>query len=143
LLVASVVPTILDAGFEPVDRCFRDEASPVQGGEIQFEREAEDCVDEIYIFFDKYSSPRFQVGFSRRLRSDVRQFVRSGHLVKRSSQYYYEWGKPRWMPIWLWSERQAISVIQQVSAGVEQIAEFLEGGHRGPQISRPVTQRVS
>lgn len=143
LIVASVVPKIIGAGFDDVGRCFGDEASPVQGGEIRFEREIGDSVDVIHIYFDKYASPRFQIGFSRRLRSDVRHFVRSGHLVKRSSQHYYEWGKPRWMPLWLWSERQARRAIQRVSEGIEQIVRFLEDGHRGPQISRQVSGRMS
>lgn len=142
LLIASVIPRIRVAGFESVGCCFGDATSPVQGGELRFERPVGDHVDVIVVDFDKYASPRVQVVFSRRLRSDARQFVRSGRLVKRSSQFYYEWGKPRWMPLWLWSERRSVGVVQRIAAGIEPVIQFLDTGLRGPQISRPVAGRA-
>jgi hypothetical protein len=140
LLIASVIPRIRAAGFEAVGCCFDDATSPVQGGELRFERTVGDHVDVIVVDFDKYASPRVQVAFSRRPRSEVSQFVRSGRLVKRSAQFYCEWGKPRWMPLWLWSERRSAGVVRQIAAGIEPVVRFLDTGLRGPQISRPVAR---
>lgn len=139
LLVEKVVPEILRAGFQSVTAHFAEKGSQVQGGEIVFERVSSDFVDCINLFFDKYASPRFQISFSRRSRADVRQFVRSGRLVKKPTQYYFEWGKPRWMPMALWSTSQSRTVVDQVSNGIHQVLRFLDSGIRGPAISKELS----
>lgn len=135
-LVEKVVPEIQRAGFQSVTDHFGDKGSQVQGGEFRFERVSGDFVDSIDLFFDKYASPRFQISFSRRSRADVRQFVRSGRLVKKPTQNYYEWGKPRWIPMPLWSASQSRRVVDQVSNCVHQVLQFLDSGIRGPAISK-------
>jgi hypothetical protein len=135
----TAIPEIERAGFQSVSTHFGHKDSPVQGGEIRFERASGDFVDCIDLFFDKYASPRFQVTFSRRSRADVGRFVRSGKLVKRPTQYYYEWGKPRWLPRLLWSASQSRRVVERVADGIDQVLQFLESGTRGPAISKEVS----
>ena len=98
LVEANLVPPIEAAGFKWVDIALHDREWTVNPYEIRLEREQGSVIDSIFILFDKYGSPMFQVGFSRRERSPPHDFVRSGDLVKRPSQRYCFWGKPEWLP---------------------------------------------
>ncbi|MCM2311852.1 MAG: hypothetical protein NDI84_10650 [Steroidobacteraceae bacterium] len=138
LLIRKLVPIVEAAGFAKVDRELARPERPVEGSELRFERESGGRIDVVYAFFDKYSSPRFQIGFSRRDVADRDVMLRSGHLVKQSSEYYHEWGKPRWLPLALWSESQARASVDEVVENLPQVFRFLESGERGPRISRSV-----
>jgi hypothetical protein len=136
LLTSNFVPIVEAAGFERVDCALGLPDRPVEGSELRFERKTGDYLDVVYVFFDKYSAPRFQITFSRRTDPDRQDVVRSGNLVRRSSEYYHEWGKPRWLPEALWSRRRARQCVDTVAASISQAFHFLETGERGPRISR-------
>ena len=136
LLTRKLAPIIEAVEFAKVDREFARADRPVEGSELRYERELGEHVDVLYVFFDKYSSPRFQIGFSRRKMADRDLIVRSGHLVQKSSQYYHEWGKPRWLPLALWSEAQARATVDEVAESLPQVFSFLEFGVRGSRISQ-------
>jgi hypothetical protein len=128
---------MLEAGnFAKVGVEFSKPERPVEGSELRFERETEEVLDVVYVFFDKYSSPRFQIGFSRREKSNTDSLIRAGHLVKHAAEFYHEWGKPRWLPLVLWSDAQARGCVDEVAIRVPQVFSFLETGDRGPSISR-------
>lgn len=135
-VVSRWVPTIVAKGFESVDCILGKADSPVEGRDLQFERLSDGHIDVIHLFFDKYSSPRFQISFARRAQSSSNQIVRASHLVKRSSDYYHEWGKPRWLPVALWSPRQSAATVDAVLKATEQIFAFLETGEGGPNVGR-------
>ncbi|MBM4383627.1 MAG: hypothetical protein FJ091_09700 [Deltaproteobacteria bacterium] len=125
-------------GFAEVECNLRRSDSPLDGRELQFESWGAEYVDTVHLWFDKYDSPRFQIAFNRRLISDQDQIVRGGRLVRRASEYYHEWGKPRWQPLLLWTERRARSQVDVVVRRTPQIVEFLETGARGPNVNREV-----
>ena len=135
-IVSRWVPAIEAKGFESVDFNLGRTDSPVEGRELQFERWSSGHVDVIHLFFDKYSSPRFQISFARRKRPSPNQIVRASHLVKRPSEYYHEWGKPRWLPDALWSPQQSTATVDRVLKATNQIFAFLETGECGPNVGR-------
>jgi hypothetical protein len=139
LLTTKLVPVVEAAGFKKVDCALGLPARPVEGSELRFERETGGHLDVVYVFFDKDSAPRFQIVFSRRAPQDRDEFVRSGKLVKRSSEYYHEWGKPRWLPGALWSGGRARRSVDTVVENIPQAFRFLETGERGSKISRAVS----
>lgn len=135
-IVSMWVPAIESRGFDLVDSILGRTDAPVEGRELQFERLSDGHIDVIHLFFDKYSAPRFQISFARRAQPSPNQIIRASHLVKRSSEYYHEWGKPRWLPVALWSPRQSAATVDAVLKATEQIFAFLEFGEYGPNVSR-------
>ncbi len=135
LLANRLIPALEATGFQKVDCVLGKRTSPVEGSELRFERTLNGCIDVIYVFFDKYSSPRFQVSFSRRSVNDPEAIIRSGHLVRAPSERYHEWGKPRWFPVALWSEARAVGVAMEVAGYLDQVLRFLEVGETGSKIS--------
>lgn len=135
-LVSRWAPAVEAQGFCSVDCFLGKEDSPVEGSEIQFERLSGGHIDEIYLFFDKYSSPRFQITFARRAQPSPNPFVRARRLVKQPVEHYHEWGKPRWFPVALWSARQSAATVNAVIKATPQIFAFLETGAVGPNVGR-------
>jgi hypothetical protein len=135
-IISRWVPAIEARGFDSVDCILGKPDSPVEGRDIQFERWSDGYIDVIHLFFDKYSSPRFQISFARRELSSPNRIIRASHLVRRSSEYYHEWGKARWLPAALWSQRQSAATVDAVLKATEQIFTFLETGEVGPNIGR-------
>lgn len=133
-IVSRWVPAIVAKEFKSVDCIMGRTDSPVEGSELQFERLSDGHIDIVHLFFDKYSSARFQISFARRTQYSPNQIVRSSHLVKRSTEHYHEWGKPRWLPLALWSPRQSAATVDAVLKATDQIFSFLETGECGPNV---------
>jgi len=116
LLTSKLTAAAEAAGFEPVEVEFGQSSEPVPGSDLRFERESGEFIDVIHVWFDKYAAPRFQIRFSRRLKSDLRQALRWGQVVRRRSDHVHEWGKPVWFPTALWiqslSERSVERVVR-------------------------------
>jgi|JI8StandDraft_1071087.scaffolds.fasta_scaffold16940_3 hypothetical protein len=142
MVVADWVPLVESAGFKRVAVSYGRTDLPVEGSCIQLERTGDHFIDIVYLFFDKYGSPRFQVGASRRLGANPDQIVRSAHFVKNASEFYHEWGKPRWWPISLWTRKCNETTVKNVVASTAQLFRFLETGERGPMISRASNARM-
>jgi hypothetical protein len=141
LVDEELVPVFIQASFATVDVAFRQADQTVNADEICLERAESNFFDTINISFSKRDRPNFQLGCSRRQSIPPNEFIRSCHLVKRSNQFYYFWGKPWWWPTALWSESQARGTVNKVKRVMEQLIVFVETGERGPNISRP-TQRA-
>lgn len=141
-LAEALTPILIAAGFENVEFSLQRKDSPVEGRELRFERVSRDWVDVVYVFFDKYDSPRFQVAFSRRAAADPDTIIRSGYIVDRPSEYYHEWGKPRWIPMALWPAAMVSTVVAKVVSSIDQVLHFLETGERGDNINRSSNARL-
>jgi hypothetical protein len=135
LLTSKLTATVEAAGFKPVDVEWGQSSEPVQGSELRFERESGDCIDEIHAWFGKYAAPRFQIRFSRRLKTNLREQLRCGQVVRHRSEYVHEWGKPFWFPTALWLETLSERSVNHVVRSIDQVVLFLETGRRGPNIS--------
>lgn len=130
------------AGFCRVDVCFGQDDLPAGGNEFWLERQRGEIIDAIEILFDKYLRPKFQVRLSQNRKSEPGRPVNLGDtisyasVVKRSGQYCYFWGKPWWMPKFMWSERKSEYVMKSLCGHIEQILHFFDTGNRGPNISQ-------
>lgn len=141
LVLTRLTPVIEGAGFDCVDCELGRTDRPVAGSELRFERTAGNHVDVVYAFFDKYASPRFQIAFSRRDRNSPDRIIRAGRLVMRPSEHYHEWGKPRWLPLALWSEARAMRCVDEAVKRMTHVFRFLATDERGPGISRSVDMK--
>jgi len=137
LLESRITPVFEAQGFSRVGIALGRSDQPVDSDEIRLERSSDAEIDTITIWFDKYRRPRFQIGFSRRMRTPPNDFIRSAHLTKRSTQYFCFWGKPMFFPRWLWSDRSASREIDRIHRKIDQIVPFLEAGKRGRNIGIP------
>jgi hypothetical protein len=105
--------------------------TPISGGEIHLERRDTEHVDSVTFSFEKYMSPRLQIHLSRRKVRAPHDWVHSGNLVARSSQYYHYWGKPWWLPSGLWSKRAAKRTAERILGYLDQAVRLIEEGDRG------------
>lgn len=137
LLESRIAPIFEAQGFKRVGIALGRADEPVDSNELRFEREGERVIDTVTIWFDKHNRPRFQLGFSRRIRAAPNDFIRSAKLTSRPGKYLHFWGKPIFLPRWLWSDRSASREIERIHRNVEQIAPFLETGKRGRNIGIP------
>jgi hypothetical protein len=134
LLETRVEQHFANLGFQVVDNDSTLNNIPVDPSVIRMERWADEHVDYVEVHFG--NSPRFQFYARRRRKDPPHEFLRAAGLVKRSSQYYYLWGKPWWMPLRLWSPNAIRRLVDQVASRFEEVLVFLDTGKRGPHISR-------
>jgi hypothetical protein len=139
LLRTRLIDAFEEAGFAKVDLELGRPDRPVDGNELRFERESGQYIDVVYAFFDKYDSPRFQIAFSKRVRANSEKMVKSGRLVRKPSQHYYEWGKPRWLPAALWSDARARRCVDEAVRRIPQVLHALEADASGPRTIDEVT----
>jgi hypothetical protein len=137
-VLEALVPYFEAQGFDRVDYSRMDSDAPTSGSEIVLERIAAEHIDSVAFNFEKYHSPRVQIQFSRRYLRPPHEFIRSANLVRRSSQYYYFWGKPWWLPTRLWPASATRRVLQHAKQCLAQATQFLESGERGANISKQV-----
>ncbi|MBS1994652.1 MAG: hypothetical protein JSS86_00020 [Cyanobacteria bacterium SZAS LIN-2] len=137
--MSTLLPHLERAGFVRVDFELDDPGNPVAGREIILERLNADTFDRVIFNFDKYGAPRVQAHLSRRLRAPPHEFLRSGNLVLRPSQYYHFWGKPWWVPTKLWPSRGALRTVALLEERIPDALSFLETGRR----SRCISARIS
>jgi hypothetical protein len=131
---------LAEKGFRPVELTLGNPEWPISGRDLEFERAGTGFVDSVTISFDKYMSPRFQVLASRRVPEPPHSCIRAGNLVSRPTKYYCFWGKPWWLPSWLWSARLSAASASRVESLLGQLFRMLEDGSRGPNISTDVVR---
>ena len=137
-VVERLVPAIAAAGFERVDASHMGPDHSPSGSEICLERISGEYLDVITLNFEKHGKPRVQVHGARRQLKAPHAFVRSANLVRRSSQYYYFWGKPWWLPTKLWPESATDQAVEAARQRVGQLLVFLQSNERGQCISKQV-----
>lgn len=139
LLRTKLTAVVEEAGFSKVDLELDRPDRPVEGNELRFERDSGPYIDVIYAFFDKYDSPRFQIVFSRRMRASPERIVSSGRLTRNATQRYHEWGKPRWLPIALWSGALAKSCVDEAVHRMPLVLDALVAEDRKARTANEVT----
>lgn len=132
------VPLCEQRGYKWVDVWLDKEDMPVSRDEIILQKCIEHYIEYIYIAFDKYLAPRFQVLCARRSDSPGNEFIWSGNLVAKKNEYYHFWGKPWWVPLSMWSDANSSNIISKVVEISPQIFTFLESGERGDNIGKSV-----
>jgi hypothetical protein len=132
-----LVPTLESRGFRYVGFHLGDANDSVSGSDISLERHDGKYLDSVTFNFEKYKSPRFQIHLSRRGAS-AHDFIHSGNLVSKGTQYYHFWGKPWWLPTRLWPEAAAKRTVKKIEACLDQAVRFIEDGTRGDNISKKV-----
>jgi len=132
-----LVPAFESRGFRYVGFHLGDANDSVSGSDIHLERQDGKYLDSVTLNFEKYKSPRFQVHLSRRSAS-THEFIHSGNLVARRTQYYHFWGKPWWLPSKFWSEAAATRTVKKIGGCLDQAVRFIEDGSRGANISKEV-----
>ena len=138
-MVEARLSSLLEAqGFSRVEYSLRQLDRPVSGRELEFERWEASLVDSLTFNFDKYGAPRFQVIFSRREAEQPCAFLQAGNLVASRRQYFHFWGKPWWLPAFLWSQDASLRTIVSVEHRLAQALDFLATGQRGINISPAV-----
>jgi len=137
-IVEILVPFLELQGFSRVSFERLDSSLLVSGSEIVLERIGEREIDSVTFNLEKYRKPRFQIHFSRRERNSPNNFIRSANLVRKSSQYYYFWGKPWWFPTKLWSESATRRTLAEVKSQLVQVIHFLDNAERGRNVSKAV-----
>ena len=127
-----LVPIIREAGFDDPALVAVDESLHVSGRTIDLWRATgPDDFQFIQLDFDKYRAPRLQVRFGELKRRGGRwASLRSGSLVPRGKRYFHEWGKPRWCPLRLWSERDSECIVGRLKPMIGQILCYFETGER-------------
>jgi hypothetical protein len=133
-----LVPKLEALGFQRVDVVLQQADWPVRGSQIELERTHQEIIDSVAFNFEKYKTPRVQVHFSRREIVPPHTFIRSANLVARPTQYYHLWGKPWWLLTRWWSNHASTRTIDKIESLFGQLAQFLESGEIGPNISRRV-----
>jgi hypothetical protein len=139
LINESLVPALESRGFRYVGCHLGEPADTVAASDVHLERRDQEHIDSVTFNFEKYKSPRFQVHISRRKADAPHDFVHSGNLVSKSSQYYHFWGKPWWLPSKFWSESAAKLTIESIGNRLDQVVLLIEEGVRGKNISKEVT----
>lgn len=139
LVEEQIIPFFQRTGFRRVNISKGDVEQPIPSDEIELERIISDGnIDSVVVSFRNYK-PNFQIYFSRRKPDPpYYEFIRAAILVRKSSQYYFSWGKPWWLPLRFWSESMARKTVERVVVKLPQIIEFLDHGTRGKNISRKV-----
>jgi hypothetical protein len=137
-----LVPELEKRGFRYVGLHLEDSNDSVSGSDIHLERNDGKHIDSVTFNFEKYKSPRLQVHLSRRT-AGAHDFIHSGNLVARATQYYHFWGKPWWLPSTFWSEAAAKRTVNKIGSCLDQAQRFIEGGSRGPNLSKEVVPSVS
>jgi hypothetical protein len=132
-----LVPALESRGFRYVGFHLGDPTDTVTGSDIHLERHDVEHFDSVAFNFDKYKAPRLQVHLSRRSAS-THDFIHSGNLVARRTQYYHFWGKPWWLPSKLWTEAAAKRTVKKIGDCIDQAVRFIEDGTRGDNISKKV-----
>jgi hypothetical protein len=140
LIYELLVPALEGRGFRYVGVSLGEPTDTVQGSEIRLERHDAEHIDSVTFNFEKYKSPRLQVRLSRRSAS-THDFIHSGNLVARRTQYYHFWGKPWWLPSRLWTEAAAKRSVKKIGTCLDQALQFIEDGTRGGNISKKVITR--
>ena len=106
--------------------------------ELLMERVVYKYIEYIYIVFDKYKSPKFQILSSKRSNNKEMRFLRSGNLVNSKIQYVHFWGKPYIIPMIFWRNSDSDKIIDKIIKISPQILEFLDSGVRGKNIGKEV-----
>ena len=137
LVDTQLVPYFESIGFTQVGKEYLsvDRNDLVEAKDISLEQTTDSILKSIYISFDKYDSPKFQIYFNLRELPPPHDFISSESLVKKSNQYVYFWGKPWWLPMFFWTESMSKYEINKLLLVIEQIPVFLEKGIRGKNIS--------
>jgi len=134
----TMIPILEARGFRRVGVCLADSEQAVSGGELRLERRQADTIDSVVFNFEKYKTPRVQIHLDRRQALPPNDFIYSGNLVAKESQYIYFWGRPWWLPTMFWSRSGVDRTIKKIGRHLEKATEFLETGTRGPNISKLV-----
>lgn len=137
LVDTQLVPYFKSIGFTQIgSKLYRNESQLIPAQDICLERLVENNnIERIFLSFEKYDSPCFQVYFNLRELPPPHDFISSESLVKKSNQYVYFWGKPWWLPMFFWTESMSKYEINKLLLVIEQIPVFLEKGIRGKNIS--------
>ena len=135
LVEEQLVPAYLAVGFGRTSVYMNDPTDRVSGREIHLERQGTGEVQFVTFNFDKYRRPAFQVHIGCRSTTSDRAWIRSANVVKRRGQLPHFWGKPRWLPMQLWTEGMSSRVIDQLAAKTAEVLVFLGGGHPTASLS--------
>lgn len=137
-VLQDIAPLIENFGFVRAEYMFTNEKAAIPMGEVVFERKVDSFMDYIHVAFDKSGKPKLQVYFYRRDLNKAGEILRSASLVKTKGQYLYFWGKPWWMPLWLYNRSKVNDCISTLARLFPQVLSFLESGDRGSNVGLEV-----
>ncbi|MCH7290779.1 hypothetical protein MMP65_04770 [Acinetobacter sp. ANC 3926] len=136
LVDTQLIPYFETFGFTQVGKQYlsADRNDLVEAKDICLEKIIDNKIQNIYISFDKYDSPKFQIYFNlHQLVPDI-EFISSESLVRKSNQYVCFWGKPWWLPRIFWTDAMSKYLIKKLLLIIKQILDFLKTGVRGENI---------
>lgn len=131
-LVADRVPDVLSAyQYAPTMTLFGNEEDVIDPNELHFERSYGFSIAYITFRFEKYDLPRFQVTCGRCEIQTPHKFIRAAKVVASAREQIHFWGKPWWLPDFMWSAARATREVDVVCVILPQVVEFLESGSVG------------
>jgi len=133
-----LVPLFIIEGFELVAFCLGDEKNLVQGNELRLEKLYEDRICSISIFFDKYNDARFQISMIKNESTGNKKIIDSAHLVSKCGEYFHFWGRPWWIPSFMWSKDSVKNAVEEIVKYTPQIMDYFNYDRRGEKISKKV-----